>query len=419
MSRGPTSAKRTVAAAAGTVAALFVLVGRWDLRRILDEEGPRNILVEPRFWLVVAAILIALCAKISEGYSHAKRGMPAPLFFLLAFFTWILASALWSRSVDMVAWNAYDVTLMGCFVALFAFTLSSTDPSRVLNAMWATITVVTAVLALVALVRTMTDGPERMAVLGGGPNVFGRLMALFLLGCLRLWRRGSQAFTTLSAAAAAFLLVVLSGSRGALLATVSALVAFFVAERIPVRQIITVGVVGTIVAAGVVLWTPVGRAVVSVYVERIVELSIEERYTSSRPELYEAALGLAVANPVIGVGLGGFATTGLHRYPHNLFLEVLSESGTVGLWLLVLTFGLAAFHIQRRLVPVDSASTAAFVFFFIASQFSGDLFDSRNVFVFLIALFYSQGGGTMLLWASPQYLGGISVVGVDGNRKGA
>jgi O-antigen ligase len=37
-----------------------------------------------------------------------------------------------------------------------------------------------------------------------------------------------------------------------------------------------------------------------------------------------------VSSPLIGIGFGGFASTGLHEYPHNLPAEVLVELGLVG-----------------------------------------------------------------------------------------
>lgn len=56
---------------------------------------------------------------------------------------------------------------------------------------------------------------------------------------------------------------------------------------------------------------------------------------SARRDYLRAVGPLFVDSPLFGVGLGGFAATGLDDYPHNLPAEIASELGFVGLVLLV------------------------------------------------------------------------------------
>jgi len=48
-----------------------------------------------------------------------------------------------------------------------------------------------------------------------------------------------------------------------------------------------------------------------------------------RLHLIQRGLDLAIANPIVGVGVGGFSEKG-RIYPHNLFVEVVSEMGLLG-----------------------------------------------------------------------------------------
>ncbi len=369
---------------AGVVLALFVLVGRWELGRVLGGNGEPNVFLEPRLWVVFFSLIIATSAHLDTKALPSIGEMPAPWVMVFPLLFWIAISCLWSPDQELAVIKLYEVALVCIFLVALVLIMLRTDQSRVLDGMWSAIGLFTSAIALAALLQSTTGETGRMAVLGGGPNVFGRLMGLLLLWSLRQWRRSAPAIPTLSVGAVALLLVVFSGSRGALLAAIGALVVFVAMARLPIKKVATVGLVGFVIGIAVIYWTPVGVTISSVYVERFVELSIEQRYTSNRPELYNGAIGLASTHPALGAGLAGFAATGLHRYPHNIFLEILSENGVAGLSLLVFLLGVFAAHVLCSRRRIDPATGAAMVLFLISCQFSGDLFDSRNVFVFLV-----------------------------------
>ncbi len=113
---------------------------------------------------------------------------------------------------------------------------------------------------------------------------------------------------------------------------------------------------------------------------RIVWLTIEG-YASCRDILYEKAIELAHRSPAWGVGLGGFAAITGWAYPHNIFLEFLCEGGVIALLLFAAAMVAFAAASWRNRGMLDVTSLAAFVVMFVASQFSGNLYDSRSVFV--------------------------------------
>jgi hypothetical protein len=71
-------------------------------------------------------------------------------------------------------------------------------------------------------------------------------------------------------------------------------------------------------------------------------------------------------------------------YPHNLMLESFAEGGAVGAGLLLLGLTIACGRFMRRRHVYDEFSVAGFALSLVTSQFSGDLFDSRGVFLFLV-----------------------------------
>jgi O-antigen ligase len=104
-----------------------------------------------------------------------------------------------------------------------------------------------------------------------------------------------------------------------------------------------------------------------------------------RIELYMAAFRIWMAKPLIGAGIGGFPVDGgygdIRLYPHNLFLEVLAEFGSLGFLLLIAILFIVVWkrgHEIRK--PVTLLFILLFTNTFIRAQLSGDLSDNRMLF---------------------------------------
>jgi O-antigen ligase len=237
-----------------------------------------------------------------------------------------------------------------------------------------------AVVASAAAVSTV--GAERLAVLGGGPNVFGRMMGYAALASLYYWRRSGYTLVFLPAVSVSALLVLLSGSRGSLVALVISIATFVILEVRSLRRLASMAIVVAVFSWCVVTYTEVGQAAVRRYDERVQGLLVQDRYSAGRDHLYRSAYELGLSEPVWGAGLAAFPGLGLGVYPHNVFLEVFCEGGSIGLVLLLLAFGLSVPPLMRG--GRDGAVLAGLVLSFVASQFSGDYYDSRGVFAFLM-----------------------------------
>jgi O-antigen ligase len=99
--------------------------------------------------------------------------------------------------------------------------------------------------------------------------------------------------------------------------------------------------------------------------------------TTSRATYLGASLQLFLKAPVLGVGFGGFAATGLDLYPHNLVAEVASELGSLGILVLIVWFGLALRGAARSPILVALViATATF------TLFSGDLAGNGEFWMF-------------------------------------
>lgn len=98
---------------------------------------------------------------------------------------------------------------------------------------------------------------------------------------------------------------------------------------------------------------------------------------SSRASYLGTAAALFGQSPLLGIGLGGFASTGLDTYPHNMLAEILSELGIVGMlifipWIALAIRGAAGSPLLMALV----AATSVYLLF------SGSLASNVEFFLF-------------------------------------
>ncbi len=176
--------------------------------------------------------------------------------------------------------------------------------------------------------------------------------------------------------------VVLCGSRGALLATGVAGVALLFSARARITTKLLA--VGGFSAASVLLFlnTQSGRTAIDVFCHRILHQTVEQRYTSSRDDLFTLAFELGLQRPVAGWGLGGFRANSW-TYPHNLFLETFAEGGLIGIALLAIVFWTWWRSVKRSRQPLPGTTLAALFLMVTSACFSGNFYDSRGVFLLL------------------------------------
>jgi len=232
---------------------------------------------------------------------------------------------------------------------------------------------------------------DRLQVLGSGPNVVVRVLSLAVFSIVYLV--ASRKWSPWAAILMGPLIagIVLTQSRGGALAfamSFLALAALLLTHRESYRPLLlaSVSTLATLVLAGVLL--PLARTRIGeIIAGRYFELTIVQGYTSGRDVLYERAVDLFLTSPLFGVGLGGFVaqdTRGL--YSHNVLLTVATTSGVLGLVLLTLVLFYAGRSMLRKCrVSLDALALLIMTsYLFLASQFSGDLYDARFLWVLLV-----------------------------------
>ncbi len=292
-------------------------------------------------------------------------------------------SVVWADELELALDKMIEVLLV-LAVTLAAYRLFTNQNTAFVHLwFWRTIVAVGFALLLLAVI-TKAGSAGRAAVLGGGPNVFGRNMALLFIGATHLSEthsRGHYPFILLAACAA--LGVLLSGSRGALVAFLLAVLPLMILRRAK-RQYI----VGYLTVFAVVLLlitsTPVGDSARAMYEHRVRHLLLEKQYTSGRALLYTQALQFAAEHPIVGSGLNSFRAAYL-LHPHNMFLEALCEGGLVALVLLILGLGFTAYALLS-LKTYTAVLAASLILLFVHAQVSGDIYGYRGLFFFAVMI---------------------------------
>ncbi|MBX3467219.1 MAG: O-antigen ligase family protein [Planctomycetes bacterium] len=368
-------------AAVGALSAFLWLVGRWAPGRLEGGEGQADVppWLQPRAAAAAAVLILGgIVVLLNAPRPHPEGARRRWRWFLglaTAWFVWMLASALWAPEPDLARQKALEVVILAAGGAGLAGGIWRGEARACRSGFLAAATVGLTVLAAVGV---MTEQTGRAAALGGGPNVFGRNMGVLGLLALGAWQAGlGRAWLALAGLAGVH--VLLSGSRGALGATLAGLATFSLlsGRGLSRRAAIPIGVA---LAAGAVfvieprLW----EAARDLFAQRFLDRTLAQGHMGYRDLFFDLALELTWTAPIRGVGLAGYpALTGI-IYPHNLPLEVACEAGLVGLALLLAVAGRWA-ALVAHLRPLDPVAIAVWVVLLGSAQLSGDLYDSRGL----------------------------------------
>jgi O-antigen ligase len=275
-------------------------------------------------------------------------------------------------------------------------------PQRQRDYLWSLV----AILASVALLIAILEGPNslgRFAPLTMGPNTFGRLVAAAVVVVIFLAIAKNHSNLLLATSTIFLVGIFLSGSLGAVAGLVVTGIAI---TGIAWRKFdISRTKLGILASAGIVM----GLALVSFPSQEIegssVGTSTSSGHVISQPSdetarllLFAHAVDQFSSAPMFGIGLNGFAASFDRTHPdtvfdgesgsyaHNIFLSVAAEGGLIGLAFLLAALALPALPAARRVrMSADLILPFALAIFFLTvSQVSGDYYDSRLLWFYLL-----------------------------------
>lgn len=362
----------------GLFVALFVLTGRWSPARVFDLEP--SVLYEPRVWATTGLALLAMLPAPRLAYSVAVvRGSVGVITWQLAYLGFALTSVAWAPDLDKAPDNATHAVLMLVALASLYRLCGTVDPQALVASIWRMFTGVLTAMAVMAIVGGI--GSSRLAILGGGPNVFGRNMGLLCVIWLFNAIRGGSGWVLAVGSTVAAALVVLSGSRGAMVATAAALAfLLFVGRQGLSRRLLALGVficLGLLVVGYTELARPSWRASTLAWSSCCSRRGMSATATGSSPP--RSIWGVAVPSWVMGSGRSRASRPGPTRTTSSSMPSPRrarwGSSCSSARWA-------RARGCCCEITLGRWPGAVALVLFFVSVQFSGGLYDLRGVYVF-------------------------------------
>jgi len=338
---------------------LFVFAVPWQDMLVFPGLGTLSRL------LGMAAIGAMALHVLIRGRVRALLGFHWVLFGYLC---WVVLSTFWAVAAQVTVWTSVK-TLLQIFVMMWVIWEATPTPARLTSLLQAYVlgayVAAGSTIFNYATGAVLTDAYGRYAASGFDPNELGCLLALALPMAWYLAARaasGFQRWLNRAYFVAGTLAILLTASRGALLATIVAL--FVVPWTLTQLR-------GGVRVAAVVILLGAGAAAV-----RFVPAFAFERLSTTRSEITQGTLNHRLqiwskgiqavpARPLHGYGPAGwYPAIGLDQAPHNTYLSILVEEGLIGLllYLAILTVVLERLfrlHTFERRVGLTMLATLA------------------------------------------------------------
>jgi len=283
---------------------LLLLAGQYSLER-LDQQwemaGQLGQLNWPLFFFALLA-----CLAVHRGVKGVRVWTPSGKTFLVAVVAlhlYMALSILWAPAPQEAFRNALLLVLLAATVLLAPFVFGW-RPEKAMGFLFRLCVVAAGVYVFGGMSERWWEN-GRMAVFGGGPNIFARVMSTGIICATYLWGRTGKLHWLV--AIPPFLGgLVLSGSRGGMVAFVCSYLFFLVLTLRNTR-------------AWLVKWSLVGGLLVllamsdygirilrPVVTGRFMVYTLQQKQYGERDHYAAAAWQLFRVSPIFGMGIDGF-----------------------------------------------------------------------------------------------------------------
>jgi len=249
------------------------------------------------------------------------------------------------------------------------------------------------ILGIISTIQIFTGGVtgERFGSLVGNSIKFSRVLGVVILLLIYKIRYSNNKMKIILIACLPFLFLpmLVSGSRGPMLALGSAIALYMLLTPGNVKiKIYSIA----IISISIILIYNFSDFKGMERIKGFFEGDVGDGGTTARLDFYSVAWNTFLDSPLFGIGTGGFGyiTTGsdTRHYPHNIFLEVAAENGIIGLSIMggflfttifIVYFLLFKIDIDYESKELIYISITLLLFALVASLTSGDIAGNQYV----------------------------------------
>ncbi|MBM7702304.1 O-antigen ligase family protein [Metabacillus iocasae] len=378
---------------------LTFLSGNFNINRII-----MNLSFEVRYILFAASIFTVLI-----GISYSKRNISikinkSVILFILLSFTYLLQVLIsffytidQSRAIGKVELSIFLILLI-IGNLLIVNSMEVQEFFKVVSIFFISI----GILYAIPIYLDVFSGASRGDTSVSGPNVATRI--LFFACCSAIYRFSLNKKTLYLILSILFLFsIVLVGSRGGFLGALLSLLLVLTIKKTLVdwkgKMNISINFslkyISFLIPCLLILYfmfEPIKR----VFMGRFIGSTFQSGtvYSSGRNVIYSDAILMIKEKPIIGYGIDSFTLKTGHVYPHNLLLEMLVEIGMLGAIIFVFFVFFSVFIIFKMRKSSYFIFSSIPVYMIVVQMFSGEFYDFRYFFLWMIPLLYGKAKGS-------------------------
>jgi O-antigen ligase len=321
-----------------------------------------------------------------------------------AFVTWAALTSFWTPSTVYAQEKLIKLAVLNLWCLIATAMIMANRPERVRRLLLLLLVFGTAT-SLDGILQYRTTDQFALSASFRLENYIGqgRLYGMGALVAFALWLRtrplSRQGLALMGVFATCAYAMLIAGSRGPLVSLAIAMMLPLIAgirvadRRLLASRALLASLVLFILIAAVVTYLAIVASGSLRALQRFdVLLTAQEGGTSAlrRLEFWSETLRFWLQTPVFGQGVGSWPVlyhgVDIGWHPHNLFLEVLSELGLIGFFLLAAVFAMACHRLSLARLRTEPALMTAVmlgVTAFLYAMTSGDLADNRGLFAML------------------------------------
>jgi oligosaccharide repeat unit polymerase len=343
----------------------------------------------------VASVLLAGFIILKPGKKPVGQISKQYLVVFFLFLSYCFFNFLITEPGPYSVEKTFRFLILGGWVVAAPLLVIRTDESRINR--FIRLTWLYFIIFALSFLVTGVSGIEQVGGLGGSNyQALGNLAAMAIVICLSLFnfQKSKNAKLILLIISGILIIpLIYSGSRQSILGLVLCLAIVFMLLKLE-RKIVYISIFAFLLVLGVVFLNLTSSSLsdnnaLDLRMQRFqwaMNTSDQGESINLRYRFWSSALILWADHPFQGYGFGKFPETNdIQAYPHNQIMEVMAETGTIGLILLLLiylTTVKAIFKAKIFKTWQGQILTLITSFYFISAMVSGDLVSQRNLFSF-------------------------------------